>query len=144
MKVILLRDVPTVGRKHEVKEVADGYARNFLIARGLAQLATQGAQAEVARSRVNKEVQRTLLKKELSALTKGGITLTREANEEGHLFAGIHAGDIAVELSQKIGIQLKSEHIVLEKPIKTIGSYTIPVVVGEDHTEMTLTITRAG
>ncbi len=144
MKVILLRDVPTVGRKYETREVADGYARNFLIARGLARQATEKIEKEFARLRTqtnaNKEVQQKLLKKELSALKGQTITLTREANKEGHLFAGVRADDICVALSQTLGVSLKPEHIGLEKPIKAIGLYTIIVKVGEEQTTFTLTI----
>lgn len=148
MKVILVRDVPKLGHKYEVKEVSDGYGRNFLIARGLARVATQKAEEEVARLRTqllaNKEVQHTLLKKDFATLTGTEITLSREANEEGHLFAGIHEADIVEVLAKKTGVRLKPEHIVLSKPIKTIGVHSIPIRVGEDSAEVTLTVTSLG
>lgn len=148
MKVILLRDVPTVGRKYETKEVSDGYARNFLIARGLARQATLAAEKEFARLRTqsiaNKEVQQSLLKKELTLLKESVLTLDREANKEGHLFAGVHADDICKAILESTGVTLKADHIVLEKPIKEIGSYPVTVRVGESQTTLTLIINRAG
>jgi len=89
------------------------------------------------------EVQKTLLKKEFAILEGLTVNLTREANEEGHLFAGIHGEDIREALALSSGCALKTEYIVLEKPIKMIGSYPITIRVGDDHTVVTLVVTRA-
>jgi len=145
MRVILVRDVPKLGRKYEIKEVLDGYGRNFLIARGLARAATPAAEEEILRLRsqqlVNKEVQQTLLKKDLARLEVGEYTLTRGANNEGHLFAGVHAADIAKELQKTSGVTLKADAIILEKPIKEIGTYSIGIQGGEgSHATVTLQI----
>ena len=101
MKIILLKDVPKVGKKHETKEVPDGYGRNFLLKRGLAEIATASAIKRVEEIKktaaVEKKIQEDLLMKNLEDLNDITITLKEKANEEGHLFAGIHKEEIISE-----------------------------------------------
>lgn len=145
MRVILIRDVPKLGKKYEIKNVSDGYGRNFLIARGFAQQATARTEEDLIRLRsqqlANKEVQHTLLKKDLARLQAGEYVLTREANSDGHLFAGVHAVDIAKELQKVSGVNITAGSIILEKPIKQIGVYSITIQEGESQAMVTLRIT---
>ena len=93
MKVILLKDVAKIGRKYDIKNVADGYALNMLIPRGLAVVATEQAMKKVETLKVNdttdKKIQTELLLKNLEVIKNLTLNLKEKANEKGHLFAGV-------------------------------------------------------
>lgn len=131
MKVILLQDVPNVGRKYEVKNVSDGYARNFLFPRKLAEIATtkaiQALELKKKQLEEEKKIQQDLLKKNLEALNGIKISIKEKTNEKGHLFAAIHQKEIAKILKEQKHIEIFEEMIELEKPIKEIGEYEIKV-----------------
>lgn len=136
MKIILLQDVPGVGKKWEVKEEKGGYGRNYLLARNLAILATPKALKDV-RIRQEQEVQKKalhedLLNKSLKSLKDSVITIERKANEKGHLFDGVDVKEIAGLLGEKLKGAITSDDIQLEKPIKEIGKREITVQKG-DH-----------
>lgn len=146
MKVIFLRDVPRVGKKYEVREVADGYARNFLLARGFATIATKGAVIELNEKensrKSSKEVQIALLEKALDGLSGRSITLTKPANEKGHLFSQIHPKEIAELLNKNIGISVSEDNVVIAEPIKTLGSHAIEIAVQDHRTAITLIVEK--
>ena len=131
MKVILLQDVPNVGRKYEVKNVSDGYARNFLFLHQLAKLATPAAikavETEKKRLGQEKEVQKDLLKMNLDELKDLKIEIKEKVNEKGHLFAAIHAEEISKILKEQYHLEIPVEMIGLEKPIKEIGEYKVKI-----------------
>lgn len=144
MKVILLSDVKKVGKKYDIVDVAPGYARNFLFAKGLAEAITKASAKRVAELSKKREVeakrQHALLEKALTGVKDATITLKKAANEEGHLYAGVTAGELAGELGKAIGAALEAEHIVLEKPIKALGEFTVPAKVGEKTAEFKVVI----
>lgn len=148
MKVIFLRDVPKVGKKHETKEVPDGYGRNFLLKRGLAEIATTGAIKRVEEIKKNvevgKKIQEDLLIKNLEDL--GGITITlkEKANEEGHLFAGIHKEEIISEIKKETRLDMSPEFIELDKPIKKTGEFDINVSVRGKKAKFKLIVEKSG
>jgi large subunit ribosomal protein L9 len=131
MKVILLQDVPNVGKKYEIKKVSDGYGRNFLLAKNLAKIATTQAIEEVARLKKQleqeKEIQQDILEKNIKALDGLKITIKEKTNDKGHLFAAIHQEEIAKILKEQEHLEIPKEMIELEKPIKEIGEYKIKV-----------------
>ena len=137
MKVILLADIPKLGKKYDVKEVSGGHARNFLIPKKLAEIATPGAlkHAEVLRAAWQKEheAREVELAKLVEGLEGRTITLERPANEEGHLFAGIHPED----LSLPGGTETEG------LPVKAIGTHAIIVIGGGKKSQLTLEIRRA-
>ncbi len=94
MKVILLNDVPKIGRKYDIKNVSDGYASNFLFPRKLAQPASADVVSKVeslkAKESSDRKVQEDLLLKNIEFLENARIEFTLPANEKGHLFQGIH------------------------------------------------------
>ena len=98
MKVILLHDVPRVGQKYDVKDVANGYGRNYLLPRKLAEIATEKAIAGVATLKTQHEgetkVRVDLLLKNLESLNDVTVVMQEKANDKGHLFAGIHKEEI--------------------------------------------------
>jgi len=131
MKVILLQDVPNLGKKYEVKNVSDGYGRNFLLAKSLAKLATtqtiQSIEKEKKRSEQKKQIQQDILEKNFADLKDLKITIKKKANEKGHLFATIHPEEISKILKEQERLEIPAEMIELEKPIKEIGEYKIKV-----------------
>jgi large subunit ribosomal protein L9 len=106
MKVILLKDVRKVGKKFETKDVADGYALNFLIPRKLAEASTPSSMKKVenlkSRDAAEKKVQEDLLKKNLASFNGVTIEMKENANEKGNLFKGIHKEEI-IEALKKTG-----------------------------------------
>jgi|SRR3989344_8905016 len=133
MKVIFLHDVPRVGRKHDVKEVNDGYAMNFLFPRKLAVLATPKALAELERRKkeitIEREVQEDLLLKNLEEIKGKVITIKAKADEKGHLFSAIHPKAIVEAMKSEHRADISEESIVLEKPVKEVGEFDIQIKV---------------
>lgn len=133
MKVIFLKDVPRVGKRHDVKEVNDGYASNFLFPRRLAQLATPSALAELEKRKkeiiVEREVQENLLLKNLEEIKTRILHMSAKADDKGHLFSGIHSREIVEAMKKEHRVEISEEVIALEKPIKQTGEFEIPIEV---------------
>ena len=133
MQVIFLHDVPRVGKKYDVKEVNDGYAVNFLLPRKLAVIATPKAVAELEMRQkeivLEREVQESLLLKNLEEIKGKTITIKGKANELGHLFSAIHKKEIVEAMKEQNRADIGEEFIVLEKPIKQVGEFEIPIVI---------------
>ena len=128
MKVILLQDVKKIGMKGEIKEVADGYARNFLLPQNLAILATPQAienfikQAEAARQAAEIDLKAT---QDLASRLDGQeVRLKAKSSKDGKLFGGISAMQIVAAL-QKQGFKLLKEQIIISEPIKSAGEHKI-------------------
>ena len=142
--MILLANVAKVGKKYDVVDVAPGYARNFLLPQGLAEAVTKSNEKRVADLEKKRELenkrQEALLEKASAGIKTTVLTLKRSANEEGHLYAGVSAADLAAELSTKVGASIEAEHIILEKPIKELGEFTVPVELGEKKSEFKVVI----
>ena len=134
MKVILLQDVENVGKKFEVKEVKDGYARNFLIPQNLAKPATkQNAKwLESQKEAMEKEVEEDLKISQAlaSAIDDTEVNISVKVGDEGQLFESINSTKIAEELL-KMGFNVKKSQIQLEKPIKELGEF--PIKINLDH-----------
>jgi large subunit ribosomal protein L9 len=135
MQVILTTDVKNVGKKYEIVDVAPGYARNFLFARGYAEAVTKSTAKRVAELAKRREVEakkeRETLEKALAGVTDTVIIMKRPANEEGHLYAGVAQHDLAEALGKTIGAAIEAAHIELEKPIKELGEFAVVAKVGE-------------
>lgn len=144
MKVVLLKDVPGVGRKYDVKNVSDGYALNLLIPKRLAEIGTASSigRAERMKSQnlTSQKIQEDLLLKNLASLNGVVVEISGKANDKGHLFASIHAETIVKELKAQKGIVVLPEFLVLEKPVKEIGEHEIPVKVQDKTGKFTLVV----
>lgn len=147
MRVIFLQAVPRVGRKNEVKEVNDGYALNFLLPRKLAELATEKAVANLElRNKelvIQKEIQEDLLIKNMEELKGKIVTIEGRANQKGSLFSAIHKKEIIQALSLMHTADIGEEYIVLEKPIKEIGDYEIPIEIDRKKSSFKLIVKAA-
>lgn len=127
MKVIFLQDVKGSGKKGEVKNVADGYARNMLLPKGYAVEATpanmsrlQGQQSS-AQHKIDMEIQAA---NESAAKLKGKrINITAKAGSNGKLFGSVTAGNIADAIAEQLGIEVDKKKIALTSDIKNFGSY---------------------
>lgn len=143
MKVILLKDVARLGRKSEVKDVPLGHAQNFLIPRKLAVLATpenlKRLNADTTRIKKEEAEEIQSFEQALSGLKGQKVTYAAEANEQGHLFRGVNAKDIAGTI-QALGFSVDEHNVVLEHPLKTIGVHEITLVRGEQRGVCTLEI----
>jgi large subunit ribosomal protein L9 len=144
MKVILKKDVSGVGKKYDIKEVADGYANNYLIPNRLAEYAGPEAvkKAQMARAAVEEEmkVQDSLMAKQIEALKGVKVVLDKKANEKGHLFEKIHTEDIVAALKEQARIEISSDSIKMPEPVKEIGDHVLFVEVGKNRGEFTLSV----
>ena len=133
MKIIFLHDVPRVGKKYDVKEVNGGYAMNFLLPRKLAEPATTKSLAMLERRKkeiaIEREVQEDLLMKNLEEIKDKVVTIKVKADERGHLFAQVHKKEIIDGMKNEHRADISEEFIILEKPIKTIAEFEIPLKV---------------
>jgi large subunit ribosomal protein L9 len=131
MRVVFLDDVDGVARAGEIKNVADGYARNFLLPRKLAASATaatmQQAEKRAKQLAVEQEKLDAAAEKIVGTVTKDPIVITAKAGEEGRLFGSVTASDIAEEVNSRAGTQLGHRQVALSQPIKEIGVYEIDV-----------------
>ena len=146
MKIIFLQDVPRVGKRHEIKEMNDGYVMNFLIPRKLAELATPSAIASLEKRKKNieieREVQTDLLMKNLEEIKGKKITIKGKANPKGSLFKAIHKKEIIEEMKKQNHADIAEEFIVLEKPIKEIGEFEIPISIKGKNSSFKLVVER--
>lgn len=144
MKVILLSDVVKVGKKYDLVDVAPGFARNFLFAKGLAEAVTKSSAKRVAqmqeKRQLEKKNQEAKLENAFEAIKKSVITVKRSANEEGHLYAGVSADELALLLGKMVGVTISGEHIIIEKPFKNIGTFTVAVVLNGKKVDFKLVI----
>lgn len=130
MKVMLVKDVYKLGRAGDIKKVADGFGRNFLIPQGLAVLATAGALKQVDRIRSQAEVRRTEQNSELKDLAKqiNGVTVvfSAKAGETGKLYGSITTQDVATAVTEKTRFEVKKQQIDMQ-PIRNLGEFTAHV-----------------
>ena len=134
MKVILLQDVEKLGRKNDIKETADGFARNFLFPKKLAKPASADAikQAELEKEAIAKKEEEDLVATGavVSQLDGQEIEIFAKADESGKLYGSITAAKIAKALSDK-GFIVKRKHVKLDEPIKETGDYEVALEL--DH-----------
>jgi len=126
MKVLLTKDVYKLGRAGDIKKVADGYGRNFLLPQGLAVLATAGALKQTDKIRSQAEVRRTELNSELKDLAShiNGITVvfSAKAGETGKLYGSITTQDVAAAIQEKTRYEVKKQQIDMQ-PIRNLGEF---------------------
>jgi large subunit ribosomal protein L9 len=137
MEVILREHVDNLGRRGEVVKVADGYARNYLLPRKLALVATAGNKKQIERERVKFEAKELEEKKVADAaaerLNAVEIEIARKVGETEALYGSVTSGDVA-ELLHAKGFDIDKRKIVLQEPIKKLGEYTLPVKLHRDVT----------
>ena len=141
MKVILTKDVPKLGKSGEMKQVADGYATNFLIPQGLAVSAAGGAyrawQHDIASREEKRQKERAEAEIAATRIASTTLTMGVKVGEGGKLYGSITSKDIADALARR-GIEIDRHKIELEEPLKSLGTYKVAVKV---YTGMTPEVT---
>lgn len=144
MKVILLKDVAGVGVRNAVKEVADGYALNFLIPRKFAEQATEVKIATLeARSKENTEnamAQDAVWAKEIARLQGAKVVVAAKANEQGHLYHQLPVALIAEGIKDEYEVSVPLDAILLKEPIKKVGESEGEVHLGAHRTKITVSV----
>jgi large subunit ribosomal protein L9 len=148
MKVLLLKDVYKLGRAGDVKKVADGYGRNFLIPQGLATLATPGALKQADRIRQSGLAERARLNQEMTAVAERlqglNLTFTARAGETGKLYGSITTGDITQAIERETGIHVDRRHVA-HQPLRELGTHSVPIRLTMDLApEVTVVVNREG
>jgi len=137
MKIILKEDVDNLGARGKVVTVKDGYARNFLVPRGLAMRYTPGAQKVIEQERRTFEVKQTKARDEAEAVAAKiaavELSVTKRAGDQDVLYGSVTPTDIS-DLMKEQGIVIDRRRIVLHEPIKKLGDYEIPLRLHKDVT----------
>ena len=130
MRVLLLKDVYKLGRAGDVKKVADGYGRNYLMPQGMAVLATPGALKRVEHIKASATVQRAILNKEMDAVAQrlnGAIlNFTMKASETGKLYGSVTNQMLAEAIKEKLGVDVARRQIDVQ-PIRTLGEFKVNI-----------------
>ncbi len=145
MKIVMRQDVPKVGEAGTVQTVSNGYARNFLIPKGLAVVATDGELKVAAHNLGVKERkitrQEDLLRSLAEKIDGQRLTFTAKAGEQGRLYGSITASDVANALAGKIAEEVDRRRVVLDEPLRTLGEHTVTVhLVGRLRPQITVVI----
>ena len=146
MKVILLDDVAKLGRRGEVRDVSDGYARNFLIPKKLALSATAGNLTNLDHIKKQQDAKAGRIKSEADALRDRIEALAyeerRQASEEGKLFGSVTSQDI-VEFLEQHTIKVERRRVGLDEPLKTLGETVVPIRLHQDVVaQLKVSVTR--
>jgi large subunit ribosomal protein L9 len=135
MKVILRSDLDRVGKRGDIIEVSDGYGRNYLLPRGLAFKASDGAVEQAAKMRRSRDLRdasdREAAQTIATTLVPKVITVTAKAGSEGRLFGSVTATDIAAAVADQTGVALDRKHLDVE-PIKSVGQHTVTAHLHSD------------
>ena len=148
MKVLLLKDVFKLGRAGDVKRVADGYGRNYLLPQGLAVLATPGALKQVDRIVTTATVQRNALNEELGEIAEQlngtRLSFNARASETGKMYGSITTQMIADSISEKTGVEVNKRQ-VFTQPLRMLGEHTVQIRLTVDLVpEVTVVVKREG
>ena len=136
MKIILRADVSDVGHKGDVLDVADGYARNYLVPRGLAMAASKGALAQaesMRRARAVRDARDREAAEEIATrLTPLTIKIPARAGPEGRLFGSVTPADVAAAVQNQAGIEIERRRLHLDEPIRALGAHEVPLRLHPD------------
>jgi large subunit ribosomal protein L9 len=136
MRVVLRGDVENLGRKGDMVDVADGYARNYLVPKGLAIKATPGAQKQADAMRRNREMHELKTREAAEALAQrlaaGTIEIKARAGEGGRLFGSVTAADIADAVQAQLGLEIDRRRLELDEPLKELGASEVKLRVHPD------------
>jgi large subunit ribosomal protein L9 len=136
MKVVLRSDVDQVGKKGDIVDVADGYARNFLVPKALAFPASAGVEAQATAMRRGRDLRdasdRSAAQEVATTLVPKVITISARAGAEGRLFGSITAADVVDAVTAQTGVELDRRKLRLDEPIKSLGTHLVPVKLHAD------------
>ena len=148
MRIVLRADVDNVGKKGDIIDVADGFARNFLLPKGHAIPATNGVEAQATAMRRSRDLKdakdreagETIARK----LVPMVIKVSARAGGEGKLFGSITSADVVTAVAEQAGVELDRRKVHLDEPIRTLGTHEVPVKLHADvQFRVTLEVTKA-
>jgi large subunit ribosomal protein L9 len=147
MKVILLKDARGLGRKGEIKDVAPGYAENFLVKNRVAIVATPRAiqdHAEAQRRAKDEEAAHgAIIRQTLASLDGKRVELKEKANEQGHLFAKVPVADVAKAIEAQLGPSVDAEWLDLSHPLREVGEKRVTLSAAGASATITVAVTAA-
>ena len=136
MKVILRSDQADLGKKGDIVDVSDGYARNYLVPKGLALKATDGSVQQAGAMRRARDIRdakdRGAAEEVASSLVPKVITVKAKAGAEGRLFGSVTSADVATAVQDQTGIELDRRKLHLDEPIKSLGTHQVPARLHPD------------
>lgn len=149
MRVVLRTDVHTVGRKGDIVEVSPGFARNFLIPKGHAIVATDGVMAQAAAMRRARDVKDARDREGAEAIARRlvatPVRVSARAGAEGKLFGSVTAADVVSAVQAETGIELDRRRVHLDEPIRSLGTHEVPVKLHRDvEFRVTVEVVPAG
>ena len=135
-KIVLRADVDSVGKKGDILDVADGYARNFLIPKGHAIKATPGVQAQAEAMRRSRDLKDAKDREGAEVVARTLVpvvfSIKAKAGAEGKLFGSVTVNDVVQAVSAQTGVELDRRKIHMEEPIRSIGTHEVPVRLHPD------------
>jgi large subunit ribosomal protein L9 len=142
VKIVLREDVEQLGKKGDLLEVAPGYARNFLVPRGLAIVASKGAEKQAAAMRRNRDArdarEREQAQGAAAKLVASPVQVQARAGEGGKLFGSVTSVDIAAAIEAATGVAVDRRKIALDEPLKTVGPAEVEIAL---HSDVRVTVT---
>ena len=142
MRVILRSDLQGVGNKGDIVDVADGYGRNFLLPRGLAFVATEGAAVQAEAMRRARDIRdaaaRSAAEDVAKSLVGSPVTIPARVGADDKLFGSVTAADIADAVTAQTGVEIDRKQLHLDEPIRTVGTHLVPVKL---HTNVEFPVT---
>ena len=139
MKVILLQDVPKVGRKYEIKNVADGFARNVLLVQKKAVIATPAEVARIDKLKADQTQasaqKNAALEKLVADLNQSNLTIKAKANDEGQLFAALPVSEIIKAIKDQGGVEVGEKDLEISQPIKKVGEHVLKIKMSSGQTQ---------
>ena len=142
MKIVLRRDLDQVGKKGDIVDVADGYARNYLVPKGFAFKATAGVEGQATAMRHGRDVRdasdRSAAEEVAKSLVPRVVTIAARAGAEGKLFGSVTTTEIAEAVAAQTGIEIDRRKLHLDEPIKSLGQHLVPAKL---HAEVEFPIT---
>jgi len=136
MKVVLRADLDQVGKKGDIVDVADGYARNYLVPKGLAFQATPGVEAQATAMRRGRDVRdasdRSAAEAVAKSLVPRVVTIAARAGAEGKLFGSVTTTEIAEAVAAQTGIEIDRRKLHLDEPIRAVGQHLVPAKLHAD------------
>src|SRR3954471_1197325 len=136
MKVVLRADVPNVGKKGDIIDVADGHARNYLLPRGMAMKATPGVEAQASAMRRSRDIKdardRESAEVVARTLVPAVIRIPARAGAGGKLFGSVTAADVVEAVWAQTRVELDRRRLHLDEPIKSLGTHGVPVKLHSD------------
>jgi large subunit ribosomal protein L9 len=136
MKLLLRSDVDGLGKKGDMVEVADGYARNYLVPKGFALPATAGVEAQAEAMRRTRQIKdsadREAAEEIAARLVAFPVTIAAKSGDEGRLFGSVTTTEIATAVAEQAGIELDRRALSLAEPIKSVGTHSVQVKLHAD------------